>query len=282
MTTPRRILERHGLRPLKRYGQSFLMDRNIMSRIVESVDIGPLDQVVEIGAGVGIMTGMLADRAGRVIALDADRRMIDVLEEEMAGRSNVTILKQDVLSYDFSSVPPAAGSGIRVVGNIPYNISSQILLRLIHFRNFVSTAVLMFQKELAERIVAEPGTPAYGTLSVLVAMYMSASKVISVSPRCFFPRPNVSSIVLKFETRDRPLFELRDHEHFQNILRAAFAKRRKTLMNSLMDNPFILISQESASRALKELGIDPMRRGETLTPEEFARLANVIRPEGNV
>jgi len=187
MTTPRKILDRHDLRPLKRYGQSFLVDRDIMARIVDSAAIGPHDHVVEIGAGVGILTGMLADRAGRVTALEVDRRMIAVLEEEMAGRENVMILNEDVLSYDFSSAA-TSGDRVRVVGNIPYNISSQILLHLIRRREHLSTATLMLQKEFAERILAAPGTSDYGSLSVLTAVYMIPTRVIAVPSNCYFPR----------------------------------------------------------------------------------------------
>lgn len=276
MTTPRKILGRHDLRPLKRYGQSFLVDRNIMARIVDSAGIRPDDHVIEIGAGVGILTGMLADRAGSVTALEVDRRMIAVLEEEMAGRTNVTILNRDVLSYDFSSAVTMPGSKIQVVGNVPYNISSPILLRLIRYRKHLSTATIMLQKELAERILALPGTSDYGSLSVLTAVYMIPSRVIAVSPSCFFPPPKVSSLVIRLETRNKPLVTVNDPDHFESVVRASFAKRRKTLMNSLKDNPFVAFDQERALRALEESGIDPHRRGETLTPEEFARLADSL------
>lgn len=247
-----------------------------MARIVDSAGIGPDDNVVEIGAGVGILTGMLADRARWVTALEVDRRMIAVLEEEMAGRANVTILNQDVLSYDFSSAVTKPGERIRVVGNVPYNISSPILLRLIRYREHLSSATLMLQKELAERIIAVPGTSDYGSLSVLTAVYMIPSRVIAVSPNCFFPPPKVSSLVIRLEARDKPLVRVNNPEHFENIVRASFAKRRKTLMNSLKDNPFVALDQEQALRAFEESGIDPNRRGETLTPQEFARLADCL------
>ncbi len=275
MTTPRKILDRYDLRPLKRYGQSFLVDRGVIARIVESLEIGGDETVIEIGAGLGIMTALLADRAARVTALEIDRRLLPILEAELEGRANVEILHRDVLEYDFSTVVDE-GRKIKVVGNVPYNISSQILVRLIRFREYVYSSVLMFQRELAERIVAGPGDRRYGTLSVLTAMYLDAFRVMSVSRGSFFPRPNVDSLVLKLVTRDQPLFPVRDHEKFQNLVRAAFAKRRKTLINSLCDNPFITVDRQRGIALLEELGIDQNRRGETLTPEEFAELAERV------
>ena len=276
MTTPRKILDRHDLRPLKRYGQSFLVDKNIMTRIVKGASPGPDDRVVEIGPGVGIMTGILADCAGSVIAVEVDRRMIEILQEEMAHRNNVTIIKQDVLTYDFSSALRSIDDTIVVVGNIPYNISSQILFRLIRFRAHIKTAVLMFQKELAERVLARAGSPRYGSISVMADMYFKVDRVIAVSPQCFFPEPKVDSLVLKFTTRDRPLCTVSDHDHFQNVVRAAFSKRRKTLVNSLLSNPFIELDRNRVLAVLDELDIDPRRRGETLTVEEFALLSNLL------
>jgi 16S rRNA (adenine1518-N6/adenine1519-N6)-dimethyltransferase len=275
MTTPRKLLDRYDLRPLKRYGQSFLVDRGVIARIVESVEIAGDETVLEIGAGLGIMTALLADRAALVKALEIDRRFLPILVAELEGRTNVEILNQDVLAYDFSA-GVREGRKIKVVGNVPYNISSQILVRLIQFREYVSSSVLMFQRELAERIVAGPGDHRYGTLSVLTAMYLNAFRVMSVSRGSFFPRPNVDSLVLKLVTRDHPLFPVEDHEKFRNLVRAAFAKRRKTLINSLSDNPFIDVDRQRVIALLGELGIDQNRRGETLTPKEFARLAERV------
>lgn len=276
MRNPRNILGRHDLRPLKRYGQSFLADANIMRRIVDALGIGTDDVVVEIGAGIGTLTGMLAERASRVIALEIDRRMVSVLAGETAQWPNIVIVPGDVLTFDFSSVAAEPGGTVLVVGNVPYNISSQILVRLIHFRDCYSAAVLMFQKELAERITALPGSSRYGSLSVLAALYLTTSKVMTVPPKAFFPPPKVHSMVLRLEPRDRPLHAVHDHEQFRAIVRAAFAHRRKTLLNSLKDNPHAVIGHEQAMQLLHNIGIDPRRRGETLTIDEFARLANAI------
>ncbi len=276
MTTPKKILDRYDARPLKRYGQSFLVDKNIMSRIVESADIGPGDRVVEIGPGVGLMTGILADRVKEVIAVEIDRRMVEILQDEMAGRTNVTIVNRDILAYDFSAAVSSSGEKVHVVGNIPYNISSQILFRMIDFRRYIEAAVLMFQRELAERILAGPGSPRYGSISVMTAMYLDSDRVINVSPRCFFPKPKVESIVLKLTAREGPIFEVKDEDVFKKVVRAGFSKRRKTLFNSLASNPFIELERERIADALEKAKIDPGRRAETLSVKEFALLSNAL------
>lgn len=277
MTTPKEILAKYNIRPLKRFGQSFLIDPNIIERIVTSAGVVPEDTVVEIGAGAGIMTGMLCDRAREVFALEVDERMIGVLREELSARSNATVIHQDVLKYDFSQAFRASeGRPLVVVGNIPYNISSQILLRLIQYRSILSTVVLMCQKEVGERIIASPGAKQYGILSVLTLLYFDCKKIATASPGCFYPRPRIDSMVLKMTSRGRPLAEAKDPELFQALVRAAFSKRRKTLANSLKNNPFLLFDDAEILEMTHHAGIDPKRRGETLTIAEFARMADVI------
>ena len=277
VTTPKEILVKYNIRPLKRFGQSFLIDPNIINRIVASAGVGPEDTVVEIGAGAGIMTGMLCDRAREVFALEVDGRMIGVLKEELGARSNVTVMHQDVLTYDFSEAFRASTERpLVVVGNIPYNISSQILLRLIKYRHILSTVVLMFQKEVAERIIARPGAKQYSILSVLTLLYFDCKRIATVSPGCFYPKPRIDSTVLKMTSRVCPLAEVKDPEVFQAVVRAAFSKRRKTLANSMKNNPFLLFSDTEVFEIMSQADIDQKRRGETLTIEEFARMSNVI------
>ena len=277
MPTPRQTLAKYNILPLKRYGQSFLIDRNIIERIVANAEIDRNDEVVEIGAGAGIMTAMLSECAWKVRALEIDGRMIDVLKEELKARRNVTVLHQDVLTYDFTVAAHESREGrLIVVGNIPYNISSQIMFRLIQQRDVISKVVLMFQKEVAERIIALPGMRQYGSLSVLTSMYMSCSKVMTVSPTCFYPKPRVDSMVLKMRARERPLTDVKDPELFHKVVRAAFSKRRKTLVNSLKSNPFLSLEHDEIVKLTGQACIDPTRRAETLTVEEFGRLTNVL------
>jgi len=275
MESPLKILKRHRIRPVKRLGQSFLVDNNITSRIVDASKIGRDDTVVEIGAGLGAMTSMIAERAKKVIALEIDPKLVNVLIEELKEMSNIEIIHTDVLRYDFSS--PLGGNGkIKVIGNIPYNVSSQILFRLIEFRDHISSATLMFQKEVADRIAAVPGTKEYGILSVIIPMYAVLSTIMTVPPLCFHPKPKVDSSVLKMDMREKPLFELSDQNIFLKTVKTAFSKRRKTLANNLKGMDIVCSGDIDVSSLLVEAGIDGRRRGETLTVEEFGRLAETI------
>ncbi|MEA1970220.1 MAG: 16S rRNA (adenine(1518)-N(6)/adenine(1519)-N(6))-dimethyltransferase RsmA [Thermodesulfobacteriota bacterium] len=275
MESPLKILKRHRIRPVKRLGQSFLVDNNITSRIVNASKIGGNDTVVEIGAGLGAMTSMIAERAKKVIALEIDPKLVNVLNEELKEISNIEIIHKDILRYDFSS--PLGGNGkIKIIGNIPYNVSSQILFRLIEFRDHISSATLMFQKEVADRIAAAAGTKEYGILSVIIPMYAVLSTIMTVPPLCFHPKPKVDSSVLNMDMRERPLFELPDQDIFLKTVKTAFSKRRKTLANNLKSMDTVRSREMDVSALLDEAEIDGRRRGETLTVEEFGRLAETI------
>ena len=275
MESPLKILKRHRIRPVKRLGQSFLVDNNITSRIVDASKIGGDDTVVEIGAGLGAMTSMIAERAKKVIAVEIDPKLVNVLNEELKEISNIEIVHKDVLRYDFSS-PLSEDGKIKVIGNIPYNISSQILFRLIEFRDHISSATLMFQKEVADRIAAAAGTKEYGILSVIIPMYAVLSTIMTVPSSCFHPKPKVDSSVLKMDMRERPLFKLSDQDIFLKTVKTAFSKRRKTLANNLKGMDIVCSGDMDVSSLLVEAGIDGRRRGETLTVEEFGRLAETI------
>ncbi|MCX5833990.1 MAG: 16S rRNA (adenine(1518)-N(6)/adenine(1519)-N(6))-dimethyltransferase RsmA, partial [Deltaproteobacteria bacterium] len=218
-----------------------------------------------------------ASKAEKVIALEIDRALIPVLHEELKKYNNVEILHVDALKFEFRSVSEARGGvAIKVVGNIPYNISSQILFRLLEDRGHISSMVLMFQKEVAERLVAGPGSKTYGILSVLVRLYTDSAIVLNVPPQCFYPRPRVESAVVRMEIRRRPLVDVEDDALLLTVIRSAFSKRRKTLMNNLKTSSRIGLRDETILRILEGLGIDPARRAETLTPEDFAHLSNTI------
>ncbi len=265
MTSVQKLLARYAIHPRKRLGQSFLEDMNIIRRIVALAEPAADETVVEIGAGLGSMTEELAKRAGRVIALEVDRRLVGVLRERFAGQDRVEVLQMDVLKYDFSSACP--GGRIKVFGNIPYHISSPILFRLLDFRRSISSMVLMFQKELADRITAPPGTKDYGIPSVLVARYTRATCELTVPPTCFYPAPDVVSSVLLITVRQEP--NLLNEALFAKIVRAAFAQRRKILWNNIRH---IGIPEEMVGRMFAGSGIDRTRRAETLSVEEFSRL----------
>jgi len=265
MTSVRKMIAQYEIHPRKRLGQSFLEDRNIIRGIVALVEPAGDETVVEIGAGLGSMTEELAKSAGRLIAIEVDQRLVGVLRERFAGQDRVEVLQTDVLKYDFSSACP--GGRIKVVGNIPYHISSPILFRLLDFRRSISLMILMFQKELADRITAPLGTKDYGIPSVLVARYTRATCELTVPPTCFYPVPDVVSSVLRITVRQEP--NLPDEALFAKIVRAAFAQRRKTLWNNLRH---IGIPEEMVGRMFAGSGIDRTRRAETLSVEEFSLL----------
>jgi 16S rRNA (adenine1518-N6/adenine1519-N6)-dimethyltransferase len=277
MTTVRKILRDHGIRPLKRLGQSFLEDRNAINKIISISDIQEDDVIVEIGAGVGLMTESIAKKARKVVALDIDPKMVGILRERMAPYHHVDIVHADVLEYDFSSAVGELTSGrIKVIGNIPYNISSQILFRLLAYREHISSMILMFQKELADRLIAKPGTKSYGVPTVLVSMYLLCSREMVIPCRCFYPQPTVKSSVLKMVIREMPQLDLKDHDFFLKIVKTIFAKRRKTLLNNLRSLHLLGYSDIDVAKALKDTGVDGARRGETLTALEIGRLSNAL------
>ena len=274
MTTPIKILKKYRIHPAKRFGQCFLIDGNVMEKIVGAADIGENDTVVEIGAGIGVMTGMLAQRARFVQALDIDPRMIDVLNAELLRHDNVSVLQCDILNYNFNDI--TAHGLITIVGNIPYNISSQIFFHLLNFRKRISKMVLMFQKEVGERIIAQPGTKDYGIMSVVGGLYTEARKVTTVSPGCFTPPPKVESVVLKFAMRKAPLYPVADEDLFVAVVKTAFGKRRKTIMNNLKFSPVVQGMTADIGDVLNEVSIHGGRRGETLSTEEFVSLTNAL------
>jgi 16S rRNA (adenine1518-N6/adenine1519-N6)-dimethyltransferase len=277
MTTIRKILRDHGIRPLKRLGQSFLEDINVINKIISISNIQENDTVVEIGAGVGIMTELIAEKVRKVIALDIDPRMVGILRERLAGYHQVDVIRGDVLKYDFSSVGHELLSRkIKVIGNIPYNISSQILFHLLAYRQHISSMILMFQKELADRLIASPGTKEYGIPTVLVSMYTECFREMVIPRSCFYPEPKVTSTVMKIIIREKPLMDLNDHDFFVKIVKIAFSKRRKTLLNNLRSSPLLGYSEREVVTALKKSGIDGVRRGETLTSEELGKLSNAL------
>ena len=277
MTTVRKILRDYNVLPRKRLGQSFLEDNNVMSKIVDAADLNDNDTVVEIGAGLGVMTELLALQARKVIAIDIDPRMINILQERFKDRPKVSVIERDVLSYDFSSSLDGDARGkIKIVGNIPYNISTQILFRLVEFRHQISSMVLLFQKEVVDRITASPGSKDYGIPSVIVSMYAHVSREMNVPASCFYPQPTVTSSLIKIVMREKPPIEPVDDEFFVRIVKVAFSKRRKTILNNLRSADLPGYSEEKLNLLLKEIDIDGRRRGETLSIAEFVRLSNAL------
>jgi 16S rRNA (adenine1518-N6/adenine1519-N6)-dimethyltransferase len=280
MPSPLSLLRKYGIRPRKRLGQCFLCDLNIMEKIVRIASVGDTDTVVEIGSGIGVLTAMIARRARRVVAVEVDRLLVEVLQQELGDLENVEIVHTDVLQFDFSPLcadPTREGrkERIKVIGNVPYNLSSQIVLRLLEYRNCLDRVVLMLQREVAERLAAPPGTKDYGPLSVYVALFTEPTLETKVPAGCFYPRPDVESRVIRLDVRGKPLCRVDDMDFFRRVVRSAFSKRRKTLLNSLKSSP-LPVTADQIGAALSALGIDGVRRAETLSVHEFAALSNFL------
>jgi 16S rRNA (adenine1518-N6/adenine1519-N6)-dimethyltransferase len=259
-------------------GQHFLADPNVAASIVRRAHPDLDDVVLEIGAGLGALTVPLAAQVKRVLAVEPDGRIAAILQRELlsANISNVTIIERDILRCDIKALSEESDAPLKVVGNLPYHISSQVLIRLIHFREAIDTAFLTFQKEVAERLAAKPGGKSYGRLSVLVQYCAKIYPVVSVAASAFFPKPTVDSQVVGIEFQHPVSFQATDERLLFQVVKAAFGKRRKTLRNALLGGN-LEFGDEPISAALELAGIDPKRRAETLSVNEFVTLSSFLK-----
>jgi 16S rRNA (adenine1518-N6/adenine1519-N6)-dimethyltransferase len=275
MTAPQTLLKAWNLRAKKAYGQNFLVDPATAEMIVRHAALTPDDLVLEIGAGLGALTLPLAARVRRVVAVEKDGELIQLLRNELlaAGRENAALIHADILRADVAALIAPETGPLVVMGNLPYNISSQVVLRLLSARAHVARAVLMFQKELAERLAAAPGSKTYGRLSVML-QYCAAARILTeIAPTCFYPRPKVASAILEIRFRKVPETPARDETLLFRIVRAAFGKRRKTLKNALTQSD-LRLDGSAVNQWLEHCSIDPRRRAETLSVAEFVTLSN--------
>ncbi len=277
MTSARVLLKAWGLDAKKQLGQHFLCDAGMAEKIISAAGITDQDTVLEIGAGLGALTLPAARRARRVVAVDLDPELLRLLKTELlaAGLENVERVRQNILRFDIAALGREAPRRLVVLGNLPYNISSQVLVQLIRARAAVERAVLMFQKELARRICAGPGSKVYGRLSVMLAYCADIRSVATAEARLFFPRPKVDSEVLEISFRRRSEASTEAEAFFFATVKAAFGRRRKTLKNALAGSALPLTPAQ-ADQALTTAGIDPRRRAETLTVTEFEALARAL------
>jgi 16S rRNA (adenine1518-N6/adenine1519-N6)-dimethyltransferase len=275
MASIRRELKEYGLIPQKKWGQHFLIDRNILNRVVRTAQVNQEDVVLEIGPGLGEMTFALALQARRVIAVEIDPKLVEILKKKAVDYPNVEVIKGDILKIDFNQFFDREGGRIKVVANLPYQISTPLLFRFTESKEVFSTLTLMLQKEIAERMVASPGGKEYGPLSIFVQLVWSLSIRFFVKPSAFFPSPEVESAVVHMVPKERPIVELRDEEWFTQVVRGCFGYRRKTLSNGLKHSGLSL--PQDMERRIERIGIDPRRRPETLTIQEFARLAEALK-----
>lgn len=279
----RQIIEKHKFHFQKSLGQNFLIDGNIVNKIVEAAGINTDDTVLEIGAGIGTLTSALAEKAGKVVVIEIDKNLLPILGETLAGCENVEIFTGNALRTDFDELVYEKTGGVygkgqrayKVVANLPYYITTPLVMHALESHFNIDLMVFMVQKEVAERIVAQPGGKDYGALTLGVNYYSEPQKVIRVPKKVFMPQPEVESAVVRLKTRAKPPALVEDEEFFFQVVRAAFGQRRKTLANTVSGLNEKL-EKSTVAKTLSDIGIDPGRRGETLSFEEFARIANTI------
>jgi 16S rRNA (adenine1518-N6/adenine1519-N6)-dimethyltransferase len=277
MTSPKTLMNAWELFPKKQLGQNFLSDPGTAKMIVSRGDVGPEDVVFEIGAGLGALTVPLSASARKVFCVEKDDRLIKLLETELAlyKVENVTLLNRDILSVDISRIAEDEDSKLIVFGNLPYNISSQILIKLMKCRRHVGRCILMFQKELAQRLMAGPGTKEYGRISAMLQYCSEIRHLATVPAHLFYPKPKIDSEVIEIDFSKPSPRVAADEAALFRVIKAAFSKRRKTLKNSLSTSE-LGVGAPEATNALVAAGIDPTRRAETLTIEEFVDLADAL------
>lgn len=275
------ILQKYNFRMQKKYGQNFLIDTGVLNRIVDAAGITGEDCVLEIGPGIGTMTQYLAERAGAVVAVEIDKNLIPILKDTLSGYDNVTLINEDILKVDINRIVEEKNSGrpVKVVANLPYYITTPIIMDLFESKVPLESITVMVQKEVADRMQVGPGTKDYGALSLAVQYYAKPEIVASVPPNCFIPRPNVGSAVIRLIRHAEPPVQVADEARLFALIRAAFNQRRKTLVNALSNAPELGITKEQAAEALERLGLSATIRGEALTLEQFALLAGELPRE---
>ncbi|MCM3262427.1 16S rRNA (adenine(1518)-N(6)/adenine(1519)-N(6))-dimethyltransferase RsmA [Paenibacillus lautus] len=282
ISTPRRtkeIISRHGFSFKKSLGQNFLIDQNILYKIVEAAGLDEDKGALEIGPGIGALTEKLAQTAGTVTAVEIDQRLIPILREVLEPYGNVRVHHGDVLKVDLHELfrqDFADVSKVSVVANLPYYVTTPILMKLLEEKLPLENIVVMIQKEVAERMAAAPGSKDYGSLSIAVQYYSEPKLVCIVPHTVFIPQPNVESAVIRLAVREQPPVRVEDERFFFEVVQASFAQRRKTIANNLKSRFFPGEGRERLEQLLQEAGIEPSRRGETLSIEEYARLSNVL------
>ncbi|KQU56856.1 16S rRNA (adenine(1518)-N(6)/adenine(1519)-N(6))-dimethyltransferase RsmA [Rossellomorea marisflavi] len=277
------ILEKHGFSFKKSLGQNFLIDPNILRNITDHAGLSKETAAIEIGPGIGALTEHLARTSGKVVAFEIDQRLIPILEDTLSPYDNVTIVNQDVLEADVASIIETELAGyedIMVVANLPYYVTTPIILKLLMERLPIRGICVMLQKEVGDRISARPGTKAYGSLSIAIQYYTEAEMVMTVPKSVFMPQPNVDSAVIRLTKRSVPPVQVQDEDFLFTVSRASFAQRRKTILNNLTSQlPQGKEKKDLILEALSKAGVDPTRRGETLSIEEFGNLSDALLPD---
>lgn len=272
------VINKYSFAFQKKFGQNFLIDSNVLENIVEAAGITKDDFVLEIGPGIGTMTQYLCESARQVLAVEIDKMLIPILEDTLSEYDNVEVINQDVLKIDIKSLVEEKNNGrpIKVVANLPYYITTPIIMGLFESKVPIESITIMVQKEVADRMQTGPGSKDYGALSLAVQYYAEAKVMLNVSATCFMPRPNVDSAVIKLTRHQESPVEVKDESLMFRIIKASFNQRRKTLVNGLKNSSELDFSKEEITEAIKSIGKEENIRGEKLTLEEFAKLSNAL------
>lgn len=272
------VLQRHDFHFRKKFGQNFLIDPHVLDKIIEAAGIGKEDFVLEIGPGIGTLTQYLCERAGKVLAVEIDPKLIPILQETLSGYDNIEIIHGDILKQDIQGIADRYNGGrpVKVVANLPYYITTPIIMELFESHVPLANVTVMVQKEVAERMQAQPGTKEYGALSLAVQYYAWPYLAANVPPNCFMPRPAVGSAVIRLDCLSRTPVAVKDEKLMFRLIRASFNQRRKTLQNGLTNSSGLDFSKEEIRQAIQAVGLDPAIRGERLGLEQFAALADEL------
>ncbi|MFR5634644.1 MAG: 16S rRNA (adenine(1518)-N(6)/adenine(1519)-N(6))-dimethyltransferase RsmA [Monoglobales bacterium] len=270
------VIQKYEFAFQKKFGQNFLIDTHVLDKIIRAAGVTKEDMVLEIGPGIGTMTQCLAEAAGRVVAVEIDSNLIPILKDTLKDYDNITVINEDILKVDIKKLAEEYNGGrpIKVVANLPYYITTSIIMGLFESEVPIDNITVMVQKEVADRMQTGPGSKDYGALSLAVQYYAEPYIVANVPPNCFIPRPNVGSAVIRLTRHQKPPVEVKDSGLMFRLIRASFNQRRKTLQNGLNNSSELHYSKEQIARAIESLGVPATVRGEALTLEQFARLAN--------
>jgi len=271
------IIKKYDFAFQKRFGQNFLIDGRVIDKIIAAAEITKEDTVLEIGPGIGTMTQYLAEAAGQVIAVEIDKNLLPIYEETLADYDNVTIINNDILKVDIHELIKGKAQKVKVVANLPYYITTPIIMGLFENHIPAESITVMVQKEVADRMQSGPGSKDYGALSLAVQYYAKPYIVANVPPNCFMPRPNVGSAVIRLTSWEKPPVSVEDEKLMFKIIRASFNQRRKTLQNGINNSPDLSFSKEQVVSALREMGLSESVRGEALTLEQFAKLSDLLK-----
>ena len=273
------VLQKYNFNFQKKFGQNFLIDTHVLEKIIESAQITKDDFVLEIGPGIGTMTQYLCESAREVAAVEIDKNLIPILADTLSEYDNVTVINEDILKVDINRLAAEKNNGrpIKVVANLPYYITTPIIMGLFESHVPIDSITIMVQKEVADRMQVGPGTKDYGALSLAVQYYAKPEIVANVPPNCFMPRPNVGSAVIRLTRHTEVPVQVEDEKLMFRLIRASFNQRRKTLANGLNNSPEIHLSKELIQESIEELGVPATIRGEALSLEQFAQLSNIIK-----